>query len=490
MNSRKILCIAAGILSICICVFTVYIFRDAGFPVLILNLAILACLLLIAGSAALWGFRRIASLRTALNQAGEILESSPEVFRPETNTGDRSPFSHAFLDACYSRYCSAILQNPESSCDLEDFLNQKVLDTYTSRSLLKSVSPVLMGTGILGGLVSLCLNLSPIGASNFPAADSPYGFLAYALVPCICGLAVFLSYAFSLSSCCEDLEGSLELFLNTHSLSVRPSYKTDSLNRLLSVYRSREEMTQDLTEIFVAQMGKSFEQAVTPAIEKMEETIRQITDTFYSSQETLMTKSCETVIRHMRQELISDFARIDKMLNSLSKAQSSYSESMARTLGRLEKVAGALEKNIENADAFHAQSLRDLNAAQRETVRAEEVQKEAYQEYIRFMYESIQRFSQIWEKYTEEFQRCADEISRMTPVRASREEKERLAKISSLLHDLQNQQIAANHAAVSSADLMEQKALLNETISRLDELTDLVQKPFFFLGHRKNREEE
>lgn len=202
-----------------------------------------------------------------------------------------------------------------------------------------------------------------------------------------------------------------------------------------------------------------------------------------------MTESCETVIRHMRQELISDFAQIDKMLNSLAKAQSSYGDFMERTLSRLEKVSAALEENIENADAFHSQSLRDLNAAQRETVRAGEVQKEAYQEYIRFMYESIQRFSQIWEKYTEEFQRCADEISRMTPVRASREEKERLAKISSLLHDLQNQQIAANHAAVSSADLAEQKALLNETLDRLELLTDLVQKPFSFLGLRKNRDE-
>lgn len=489
MNPRKILCIAAGIFSVCICGFTVYIFRDAGLPVLALNLGILAFLMVTAGSAVLFGFRRVTSLETALDRASDRLEDSPEDFLPEHNTEGQELFSHAFLDSCYGRYCCAVGKNPESSCDLEDFLNLENLKTYTGRSLLKAAAPVLMGTGILGGLISLCLNLSSVFAVNSSSARSPYAFLAYALVPCVCGLALFLAYSFSLASCFEGLEQSLDRFLKTYSLSVRPSYKTDSLNRLLSVYRSREEMTQDLTEIFVAQMGKSFEQAVTPAFEKMEECVRQITDTFHSSQQALMTESCETVIRHMRQELISDFAQIDKMLNSLAKAQSSYGDFMERTLSRLEKVSAALEENIENADAFHSQSLRDLNAAQRETVRAGEVQKEAYQEYIRFMYESIQRFSQIWEKYTEEFQRCADEISRMTPVRASREEKERLAKISSLLHDLQNQQIAANHAAVSSADLAEQKALLNETLDRLELLTDLVQKPFSFLGLRKNRDE-
>lgn len=476
MNPRKILCAAAGAFALGVCGFTLFLSSKAGTCVLILNLAVLFCLLLTAGLALAFGLGKMARMEEALRRAGASMQAAPDQFLPEQAAKEDSLFSQPFLDSRYGAYASFLSKNPESACDLKEFLNEKNLKGYSGVRLLKAVSPLLLGIGLLGGLLSFCPVFS-LGGS------------AFALLPVLSGLALFLAYALSLAVYQEDLENALEAFLQAHSLLVRPSYKTDSLNRLLSVYRTREETVQDLTEIFVAQMGKSFEQAVTPSFEQAKEGIRQITDTFRDSQEALLTRSCETVIRHMRQELAADFARIDKLIDHLTKTQSSYGESIERTLSRLEKVSAALQENVERADAFHSQALRDLNAAQRETVRAEEVQKEAYQEYIRFMYESIQRFSQVWEKYTEEFQRCADEISRMTPVRASREEKERLARISSLLHDLQNQQIAANRSAVSSADFAEQKALLSETIRRLDELTELAQKPFFFLGHRKNREE-
>lgn len=54
--------------------------------------------------------------------------------------------------------------------------------------------------------------------------------------------------------------------MDTFYLHVRPPYEMDSLSRLLEGQRSREDMTRDLTTLFVEQMGKSFEEVITPGI--------------------------------------------------------------------------------------------------------------------------------------------------------------------------------------------------------------------------------
>jgi uncharacterized membrane protein YfhO len=120
-----------------------------------------------------------------------------------------------------------------------------------------------------------------------------------------------------------------------------------------------------------------------------------------------------------------------------------------------------------------------------EAFRINQEQKTAYQDYIRFMYQSIEQFSEVWEKNSQKLQQYSDEIGKMGPVRSNQEILDSLNNISQQLKDVQKRQISAEISADLNASNEEQAELLRKTIRKLDELTEIVDTPKLFRRRRK-----
>ncbi len=488
MYIRRTVSALAAALSVGICVFITYFSRDTENATIYFNLGFLALMLLMLAAAWALGLRRLIQAESGLSRGTRRLRQAAQESQPIPG-GDGDPlFQNAFLDECYQQYRRMIRHNPKGTCDIRNFINEETVETYVRRGILESIPDILTSLGILGTFVGLVMGLrefDPSGYEQMAGSVTPLiNGIKVAFITSIYGIALALSFSFTLRSEFSNLSARAEEFLDTFYLYVRPPYEVDSLNLLMEQKKSQEELVNDLTGVFVEQMGKSFEQAITPAFARMSDGFREIADSFTQTQEELLTSVCQTVTRQMRQELMDDFDQITKSVDTLAKTQASYTDFMDRTLLRLQETVDGMQESMEQAQQHLADSFQQLSAAQNDAYRINQEQKEAYQDYIRFMYQSIEKFSAVWEKNAAELRACSEEIAKMGPVRSNLELKEQLTRISGQLQNIRRRQEAAL-AAKPSGEEQQELALLQETVRKLDDLAELVSAPRLFRGRKK-----
>lgn len=353
------------------------------------------------------------------------------------------------------------------------------------------IPDILTSLGILGTFVGLVMGLrsfDPSGYEQMAGSITPLiNGIKVAFITSIYGISLSLAFSFNLRSEFSNLFALTEEFLDTFYLNVQPPYEVDSLSKLLEGQKTQEEMSHDLTRIFVEQMAKSFEEVITPAYAKMTDGIQHVVESFTQSQEEVMARVCQTVVQQMRSELTEDFAKLSNTIQALEKAQDSYTDFMDRSMMRMQQTFVTLQDNMAQMDQYNTHSFDKLNEAQQEAFRISAQQKETYQDYIRFMYQSLEKFSDIWEKNSEKLQMYSDEIGKMGPVRSDLEIRRSLEEVQKQLKDIQNRQIASDFSAELYDSQDEQRMLLEKTMKKLDELIEITNSPKLFRPRRKGK---
>ncbi len=485
MYIRRFISVLAAVLSVGVCVFITYISRDVDLATIVFNLSFLGLMLLMLLAACLAGLRRLVQSCKGLKRGIAAIENGAF----NTSNGGRIVFQNAFLDDCYQQYCRMAGSNPDASCDIRSFINEEAIETYAHRGILEMIPDILTSLGILGTFVGLVMGLrsfDPSGYEQMAGSITPLiNGIKVAFITSIYGISLSLAFSFNLRSEFSNLSALVEEFLSAYYLNVRPPYEVDSLSRLLDGQKSREEMTKDLTTVFVEQMAKSFEEVITPAYSRMTDGINHVVESFTQSQAQVMTQVCESVVQQMRSELNDDFARLSETIQSLEKAQNSYTDFMDRSMVRMQQTFVTLQDNMAQMDQYNTHSFDKLNAAQQEAFRINQEQKDTYQDYIRFMYQSIEKFSDVWEKNSEKLQMYSDEIGKMGPVRSNQEILDSLHNIALQLKDIQKRQLANDLSADLSDSEDVQTEMLRKTLRKLDDLTELVDSPRLFRSRRK-----
>lgn len=488
MYIRRIISILASAVSVGICVFITYISRDVEASTIIFNLAFLVIMLLMIGAAYLIGLRRLMQDCRSLQRASDALKNAGGDL--DTLTDGRNPlFQNPFLDGCYQQYCRMLYGNPDAVCDIRSFINEEAIEEHAHRSLLDLIPDILTSLGILGTFVGLVMGLrefDPSGYEQMAGSVTPLiNGIKVAFITSIYGISLSLAFSFNLRSEFANLSARTEEFLDTFYLHVRPPYEVDSLSRLLEGQRSREDMTRDLTTLFVEQMGKSFEEVITPAYDRMSEGISQIVDTFTQSQAQVMTEVCEAVVEQMRTELREDFDGLRGTIADLQKAQASYADFMDHSLARMQQTFVSMKDNMAQTEKYYANTIDELSAAQSDAMRVNQEQMDTYQEYIRFLYQSIEKFSDVWEKNSAVLQEYSDKIADMGPVRSNLLLRDSLDDISARLKEIQKHQLSSDLGTEINAANDTQTAMLSKTLRKLDELTDIVETPSLFRKMRR-----
>ncbi|MCD7819221.1 MAG: MotA/TolQ/ExbB proton channel family protein, partial [Lachnospiraceae bacterium] len=323
MYVRRIISVLTAALAIGVCVFITYISSDVNTSSLVINLAFLGVMLVSILAAVFTCLRRLCGIRKSLVRVTDRIRSLAE---DEETLLEDEPFQNDFLDRCYAEYCDMMRRHPDGSCDISDFINEEAIETHIHRSLLELIPDILTSLGILGTFIGLVLglrNFDPSGYEQMADSVSPLiDGIKVAFVTSIYGLALSLPFSFNLRSELSEMSNSLEAFTDTFYLYIRPSHEVDSTSRLLEQKQTQEELVSNLTQIFVEQMGKSFEQSITPAFAQMTSAIDQIVENFTQSQEEAVAAICETVVHDMHADLDDSFHRIAKTAKQTEKAQS------------------------------------------------------------------------------------------------------------------------------------------------------------------------
>lgn len=486
MYARRIISVLTAALAVGVCVFITYISRDVNASSLVINLAFLGVMLCAILASVFTGLRRLSGISKSLARATEEIRVSGS--EEERMPGEL--FHNEFLDKAYREYCDMVKQHPGGSCDISDFINEDSIDTWVHRSLLELIPDILTSLGILGTFIGLVLGLrsfDPSGYEQMADSVSPLiDGIKVAFVTSIYGLALSLPFSFNLRSELSDLSDSLETFIDTYYLYVRPSHEVDAAARLLEQKKSQEDLTNELTQIFVEQMTKSFEQSITPAFAQMTAAINQIVVSFTQSQEESIAQICDTIIRDIHADLDDSFRRIGQTTQQLEKTQSSYMDFMDRSMTRLQQTFTDLQEHLEKSEQYNEQTLNRLTKAQQEAFRVNEDQKATYQEYIRFMYQSIEKFSDVWADNSEKLQGYSDEIAKMRPVQSNLEIRRDLAALSAQLEGLQKQQseVLDRDQALAEEQIPSEQ-YMDEVMKKLTHLEKLAAEPVLF--RRKNK---
>ncbi|MCD8336144.1 MAG: MotA/TolQ/ExbB proton channel family protein, partial [Lachnospiraceae bacterium] len=483
LNARRIISVVTAVLAVGICVFITYISRDVEITSLAINLGFLAVMLIAILASFFTGLLRLMNISKALGHGADFIHTL--VPDGETRLPDGF-FENEFLDKCYAEYHDMEKKHPDGSCDICDFINEDVIETYIHRSLLELIPDILASLGILGTFIGLVLglrNFDPSGYEQMADSVSPLiDGIKVAFVTSIYGLALSLPFSFNLRSELSEMANNLDRFTDTFYLYVRPSHEVDSAARLLEQKKSQEDLTNDLTQIFVEQMSKSFEMSITPAFGQMTSAINQIVDSFTQRQEESVAQICGTIINDLHADLDDSFRRISQSAKQLEKTQSSYMDFMDRSMSRLQQTFTDLQNHLEKSEQYNEQTLSRLTQAQQEAFRINEEQKATYQEYIRFMYQSIEKYSDVWEENSARLQNYSDEIAKMGPVQSNLEIRKDLTGLSEQIKTLSKQQAVSQEL---SASLEESEQLLQDMMKKLTQLEKQTAEPVLF--RRKNK---
>lgn len=504
----------AAALSICVCGFITYISRDVTQATLLFNLLFLGIMLLMILASCIVGSRHLiqdcSRIRTA---AQSILNGEGDVFFNADETTE--VFHQEFLDNCFHQYCHMLRSNPNTSCDIQSFLNEEVIENHAHRSLLELIPDILTSLGILGTFVGLVMGLrefDPSGYAQMADSITPLiNGIKVAFITSIYGISLSLAFSFHLRSEFGNLSNVMDEFLDAFYLHVRPPYEVDSLSKLLENQKSQEEMQQEMNKLFVEQMVQSFEQVLTPAFNRMTEGLEQVTDTFTVRQEQAVSKICQTIMAQVRTEIDTELQHVSAAVSELTEAQSTYIRSMEKSqcdyteymkhsqsaynefleqsMEHLRQCLASMEDTLSQISTHNETALAELNTAHCEAMRTAQEQRTSYQDYIRFMYQSIEKFSDVWEKNGNKMQEYSDEIAKLGPVQFNQELKEELLLISSRLRTIEKHQ----RVAMMSEDysLEEDIAdMLRNTLRKLDDLEDLVSAPSLFRSRRSRKKEQ
>lgn len=488
MYIRRFISVVSAAVSVGVCVFITYISRDVDFDTILFNLVFLAAMLIMLAAAWLIGIRRLMGVCKGLQRAAGIVKNGDTV-SVSTADGAVLLFENEFLDDCYQQYCRMVRRNPDGSCDIRDFINEESVEEYVHRGILELIPDILTSLGILGTFVGLVMGLrefDPSGYEQMAGSVTPLiNGIKVAFITSIYGISLSLAFSFNLRSEFGNLSALVESFLDAYYLNVRPPHDIDSVARLVGHRKEQEDMEERLAGLIGREMSRSLEAAVTPAFERMSDGINQVVSSFTENQEEVLMRVCEAVTQQMRAELTADFDQISRAVTELEKSQADYTSFMDRSLARMQQTFATMQDHMRQSDEYNAQSLRELTSAQQEAYRITQEQKATYQEYIRFMYQTIEKFSEVWDKNSQKLQEYSDEIAKMGPVQSNLALRNDLARIANMLEDMQRSQLAADSLRESSAADEETAELLSRALRKLDAMEEMLDRPRLFGGRRR-----
>lgn len=514
MYIRRAISMLAAAISVGVCVFITYISSDVEQETLLFNLAFLAVMLIMVAASCIVCLGRLIRDCSSLKIATQaIRDGQGEAF---FNADEHSVlFENEFLDSCHQQYCRMIRSNPKTSCDIKGFLNEEVIENHAHRGLLEMIPDLLTSLGILGTFVGLVMGLrefDPSGYVQMAGSVTPLiNGIKVAFITSIYGISLSLAFSFNLRSEFGYLSATVEEFLEAYYLYVRPPYEVDSLSKLLETQKSQEELQNEMNSLFVQQMVQSFEHVLTPAFNRMNDGLNQVVESFTENQQKAVSQICETIVGQMREEMNGEIEKISATVTELEHSHRSYAEFMDQSqrtytefmessqhaytkfmdqsMDRLQQSLVSMQESISQIGEHSDHSIEQLNTAHAEALRISQEQKATYQEYIRFMYQSIDKFSDVWEHNAQKMQDCSDEIARLGPVQFNRDLKEELQIISGRLQAIEKHQ----RVAMMSEDYtMEEDIadMLRNTLRKLDDLEDIVSTPSFFRSRRSKKNDK
>ena len=389
----------AAVIAACIGL-TLFVGTDAAFSMMVYNFGFLGVMILICIVAVAGGLVRMGQMNTALDMAAGKLEQIKEENQEEKKNRFQSLgriFSYKGLKERMEKFLHDWYRSKVGVCDIEDYINADEIDGMIQKRMLEMVPDILTSMGILGTFVGLVWGLRDFEPSNYEAMTTSVVSLVegikVAFLTSIYGLSLSLSYSYCMKSEYSGLMMTLQRFLDIFHRHVVPSAEAESRNTMLAYQQEQTKMMQNMAQEFSKQLVSSFETTITPAFQKMNESLDVMLSTISKSQKEVLDELVGQFLKQLRESFHIEFAGFNAAVEEMASSQK-------RNVLYTEKLFQQLSVELNNSFLKEDHSMRQI------VKEMTDIQKQ----YTQAMEETMQKNQELAEAQNES---CRHTVSYM-----------------------------------------------------------------------------
>ena len=317
-------------------------------------------------------------------------------------------FDHKYLDDRMDNFIDSMSKNQEGVGGIEEYINEDEIDLHVHKKILEMAPDIFTSLGILGTFIGLVWGLKSFEPSSYETMTTSVSTLVegikVAFLTSIYGIAFALIYSSGMKSVYAGMDEKLQGFLEKFHLYVLPTAESESRNLMLASQKVQTKAMKQMAEQLTSQMADSFEKAINPTFQKMNESLEILTESVTRCQEDMVQEILRSFLREMNGSFKMQFKDFNEALVQLKKAQKETADYTTRLYQSMsdqlnESYARQSESMKEIVDELGRIQGRYMTTATRITQDNQEIQKMQQQDYQRvaeYLRESEKTSAKFW----------------------------------------------------------------------------------------------
>ena len=424
--SKKILNLLAFLAVLAGCIAMTVFTGKGSVSTMIYNFAFLAIMTVLYLAGMLGGMFRVEGIGQALHRGKEELTGifkTPGKVKNESLVYLKGIFDHKYLDGRLDDFVDGMNQAKEGIGEIEDYINEDDIDLHVHKRILEMIPDIFTSLGILGTFIGLVWGLKNFEPSSYETMTNSVSSLVagikVAFLTSIYGIAFAIIYTSGMKSVFSDMNEKLQAFLEKFHIYVLPTAENESRNLMVASQKLQVKAMKQMAEQLSAEMAQSFEKAINPTFQKMNESLDVLTESVTSCQQDVMQEILRSFLREMNGSFKMQFKDFNDALTQLKKAQkenTDYTTSLYHNMS--DQLNSSYERQSETMkdmvnELGNAQG-RYMSTASRIAQDNQEIQKMQQQDYQRvadYLKEAEKTSAKFWVACNQTMQRYVETAS-------------------------------------------------------------------------------
>lgn len=424
--SKKILNLLTFLAVLAGCIAMTVFTGKGSVSTMIYNFVFLAIMTVLYLAGMLGGMFRVEGIGQALHRGKEELTGifkTPGKVKNESLVYLKGIFDHKYLDGRLDDFVDGMNQAKEGIGEIEDYINEDDIDLHVHKRILEMIPDIFTSLGILGTFIGLVWGLKNFEPSSYETMTNSVSSLVagikVAFLTSIYGIAFAIIYTSGMKSVFSDMNEKLQAFLEKFHIYVLPTAENESRNLMVASQKLQVKAMKQMAEQLSAEMAQSFEKAINPTFQKMNESLDVLTESVTSCQQDVMQEILRSFLREMNGSFKLQFKDFNDALAQLKKAQkenTDYTTNLYHTMS--DQLNSSYEKQSETMkdmvnELGNAQG-RYISTASRIAQENQEIQKMQQQDYQRvadYLKEAEKTSAKFWVACNQTMQRYVETAS-------------------------------------------------------------------------------
>ena len=424
--SKKILNLLAFLAVLAGCIAMTVFTGKGSVSTMIYNFVFLAIMTVLYLAGMLGGMFRVEGIGQALHRGKEELTGifkTPGKVKNESLVYLKGIFDHKYLDGRLDDFVDGMNQAKEGIGEIEDYINEDDIDLHVHKRILEMIPDIFTSLGILGTFIGLVWGLKNFEPSSYETMTNSVSSLVagikVAFLTSIYGIAFAIIYTSGMKSVFSDMNEKLQAFLEKFHIYVLPTAENESRNLMVASQKLQVKAMKQMAEQLSAEMAQSFEKAINPTFQKMNESLDVLTESVTSCQQDVLQEILRSFLREMNGSFKLQFKDFNDALAQLKKAQkenTDYTTNLYHTMS--DQLNSSYEKQSETMkdmvnELGNAQG-RYISTASRIAQENQEIQKMQQQDYQRvadYLKEAEKTSAKFWVACNQTMQRYVETAS-------------------------------------------------------------------------------